>query len=97
MLPRLDRQCVTVSAITGSALASARRRGGHRDGQVPGGLQVIPWARPAIVVRLLDLSSSCASKRERAPGLVTAGLTAAMDRGSGRPNTTAPLYGLDIQ
>ena len=34
-----------------------------------------PWARPAIAVRSLDSNSSCASKRERAPELVTAGLT----------------------
>jgi hypothetical protein len=34
-----------------------------------------PWARPATAVRSLDSNSSCASKRERAPELVTAGLT----------------------
>lgn len=49
-----------------------------------------------VVVRSLDSNSSCAPKRDRAPELVTAGLTVAMDRGSGRPDTTVPPHGPNI-
>jgi hypothetical protein len=51
-----------------------------------------------LITRILDQGSgSYASKHEGAPELVTAGLTAAMDRESGRSKTTAPPDGPNIQ
>jgi hypothetical protein len=46
--------------------------------QVPGGCYGIPWAGSALAVRSLASLSSCVSKRVKAPGLVAAGLTAAL-------------------
>jgi hypothetical protein len=58
---------------------------------------VIPLARSAIAVRSLDSISSCVSKRERAPELVIARLTAAMECESGRLKIAAPSYCPNIQ
>ena len=67
-------------------------RHGHRP-LIPGhSARSRPLARSAIAVRSLDSISSCVSKRDRAPELVIARLTAAMECESGRSKTAAPSY-----